>query len=75
VITASYQGSRYRLDVDRGPGCEPMIVTLPPTIEPALIAPGTDLRLGLLDPANVHVVEEEAASEPPLVSADLVVPA
>jgi putative spermidine/putrescine transport system ATP-binding protein len=75
VITASYQGSRYRLDVDRGPGCEPMIVTLPPTIEPASIAPGTDLRLGLLDPTGVHVVEEEAASEPPLVSADLVVPA
>jgi putative spermidine/putrescine transport system ATP-binding protein len=75
VITASYQGSRYRLDVDRGPGCEPMIVTLPPTTEPASIAPGADLRLGLIDPDNVHVVEEEAASEPPLVSADLVVPA
>jgi putative spermidine/putrescine transport system ATP-binding protein len=75
VITSSYQGSRYRLDVDRGPGCEPMIVTLPPTTVPASIAPGTDLNLGLLDPANVHVVEEEAASEPPLVAADLVVPA
>ncbi len=75
VITASYQGSRYRLDVDRGPGCEPMIVTLPPTVEPTSIAPGADLRLGLLDPSGVHVVEEEAASEPPLVSADLVVPA
>jgi len=52
-----------------------MIVTLPPTTEPASIAPGADLRLGLLDPDNVHVVEEEAASEPPLVSADLVAPA
>ena len=75
VITASYQGSRYRLDVDRGPGCEPMIVTLPPSTEPASIAPGADLRLGLLDPAGVHVVEEEAGSEPPLVAADLVVQA
>ncbi|MBS1678494.1 MAG: ABC transporter ATP-binding protein [Actinobacteria bacterium] len=72
VITASYQGSRYRLDVDRGPGCEPMIVTLPPTTEPASIAPGSDLRLALGDPQNVHVVEEEASAEPPLVSADLV---
>jgi putative spermidine/putrescine transport system ATP-binding protein len=75
VITASYQGSRYRLDVDRGPGCEPMIVSLPPTTEPAAIAPGSDLRLGLLDPTAVHVVEEEAAAEPPLVSSDIVVPA
>jgi putative spermidine/putrescine transport system ATP-binding protein len=75
VITSSYQGSRYRIDVDRGPGCEPLIVSLPPTTPPASIAPGVDLRLGLLDPATVHVVEEEAAAEPPLVSSDLVVPA
>jgi putative spermidine/putrescine transport system ATP-binding protein len=75
VITASYQGSRYRLDVDRGPGCEPLIVTLPPTTDPASIAPGCDLRLGLEDPGAVHVVDEEASSEPPLVSADIVVSA
>jgi putative spermidine/putrescine transport system ATP-binding protein len=75
VITSSYQGSRYRIDVDRGPNCEPLIVSLPPTTDPASIAPGVDLRLGLLDPSGVHVVEEEAASEPPLVSADIVVPA
>jgi putative spermidine/putrescine transport system ATP-binding protein len=75
VITSSYQGSRYRIDVDRGPGCEPLIVSLPPTTKPEAIAPGVDLRLGLLDPTAVHVVEEEAASEPPLVSADIVVPA
>jgi putative spermidine/putrescine transport system ATP-binding protein len=75
VITASYQGSRYRLDVDRGAGCEPMIVALPSTTEPAAIAPGAELRLGLADPGAVHVVEEEAASEPPLVAAELVTPA
>src|SRR6201996_3839928 len=75
VITSSYQGSRYRIDVDRGPGCEPLIVSLPPTTDPTSIAQGVDLRLGLLDPTGVHVVEEEAASEPPLVSADIVVPA
>src|SRR6201996_132702 len=75
VITSSYQGRRYRIDVDRGPGCEPLIVSLPPTTDPTSIAPGVALRLGLLDPTGVHVVEEEAASEPPLVSADIVVPA
>ena len=75
VITASYQGSRYRLDVDRGGGREPMIVTLPPTTDPTAIAPGTELRLGLAHPASVHVVEEEAGSEPPLVDAEIVVPA
>jgi putative spermidine/putrescine transport system ATP-binding protein len=75
VITASYQGNRYRLDCDRGPGCEPMIVSLPPTTDPATIAPGAELRLGLREPQKVHVVEEAAASEPPLVSSDIVVPA
>jgi putative spermidine/putrescine transport system ATP-binding protein len=75
VITASYQGSRYRLDVDRGRDCEPMIVSLPPTTEPSSIAPGASLRLALRDPDAVHVVDEEAASEPPLISADIVVPA
>ncbi|OJU85884.1 MAG: hypothetical protein BGO11_00880 [Solirubrobacterales bacterium 70-9] len=72
VITASYQGNRYRLDVDRGPGCEPMIVSLPPTTEPAMIAPGAELRLGLREPRKVHVVEEAAASEPSVIDADLV---
>ncbi len=55
--------------------CEPMIVTLPPTTDPTAIAPGTELRLGLAHPASVHVVEEEAGSEPPLVDAEIVVPA
>lgn len=72
VITASYQGSRYRLDVTRGEGREPMIVTLPPTTDPAAIAPGVELRLGIAHPGTVHVVEEEATSEPPLVAAELV---
>jgi putative spermidine/putrescine transport system ATP-binding protein len=75
VITASYQGNRYRLDVDRGRDCEPMIVSLPPTTDPKSIAPGASLRLALRDPDAVHVVDEEAGSEPPLVSADIVVPA
>jgi putative spermidine/putrescine transport system ATP-binding protein len=75
VMTVSYQGSRYRLDVDRGGDREAMIVSLPPTTDPAAIVPGGEMRLALSDPEAVHVVDEEAASEPPLVAADLVVPA
>jgi len=75
VVTASYQGNRYRLDVDRGGGCESMIVSLPPTIEPSSIVPGASLQLALRYPDAVHVVDEEAGSEPPLVAADIVVPA
>ncbi|HWI74541.1 MAG TPA: ABC transporter ATP-binding protein [Baekduia sp.] len=73
ILTASFQGSRYRLDVDRGAGQEPMIVTLPPTTDPARIAAGTTLELALRAPDDLHVVAEEASSEPPLVAADLVV--
>jgi putative spermidine/putrescine transport system ATP-binding protein len=72
VITASYQGSRYRLDVDRGAGQEPMIVTLPPTTPGASIAPGATLELALRSADGLHVVAEEASSEPPLIAADIV---
>jgi putative spermidine/putrescine transport system ATP-binding protein len=75
VVTASYQGSRYRLDVDRGADCEPMIVSLPPTSDPTVIAPGVELRLCLPDAGSVHVIEEEASAAPALVSADPAVPA
>jgi hypothetical protein len=75
IMAASFQGSRYRLDVDRGGGQEPMIVTLPPTTPATQIAPGMTLELALRTPDAVHVVAEDAASEPPLVEADLVMPA
>ncbi|MGX6446613.1 ABC transporter ATP-binding protein [Patulibacter sp. S7RM1-6] len=75
VITASYQGSRYRLDVDRGPGQEPMIVTLPPTTDAASIAPGTTVDLALRHPERIHVVPERIDAEPPLVASDLTVAA
>ena len=72
VITASYQGSRYRLDVDRGAGQEPMIISLPPTTPGASIAPGATLELALRAVDDVHVVSEDASSEPPLIAADIV---
>jgi putative spermidine/putrescine transport system ATP-binding protein len=72
ITTASFQGSRYRLDVDRGDGQEPMIVTLPPTTPAEQIAPGTTLDLALRSPGDLHVVAEDASSEPPLVESDLV---
>jgi putative spermidine/putrescine transport system ATP-binding protein len=75
VITASFQGSRYRLDVDRGDGHESMIVTLPPTTSPSTIGPGAEIELVLRSPGGVHVVPEEAAAEPPLIAADLSVAA
>jgi putative spermidine/putrescine transport system ATP-binding protein len=73
ITTASFQGSRYRLDVDRGEGREPMIITLPPTTAAETIAPGKTLELALRAPDAVHVVAEDAASEPPLMAADLAV--
>ncbi len=75
IVSASFQGSRYRLDVDRGGGQERMIVTLPPTTAPEQIAPGTTLELALRAPDSLHVVAEDATSEPPLMEADLAVPA
>jgi putative spermidine/putrescine transport system ATP-binding protein len=75
IVSASFQGSRYRLDVDRGGGLEPMIITLPPTTAPEQIAPGTTLELALRAPDSLHVVAEEATSEPPLIEADLAAPA
>jgi putative spermidine/putrescine transport system ATP-binding protein len=75
VITASYQGSRFRLDVDRGDGQEPMIVTLPPTTPATEIAPGAELELALVGREPLHVLAEEASSEPPLIEADIVVAA
>jgi putative spermidine/putrescine transport system ATP-binding protein len=75
VITASFQGSRYRLDVERGAGAEPMIVTLPPTTNPASIGPGAEIELVLRHPEDVHVVPEDASSEPPLIASDLTVAA
>jgi putative spermidine/putrescine transport system ATP-binding protein len=73
IITASFQGSRYRIDVDRGEGQEPLIVTLPPSTEPGKLAPGTEIELAMRPGTGVHVVDEDAASEPPLAEAELAV--
>ena len=73
IVTASYQGNRFRLDVSAGNGLEPMIVALPPTVDKRDLVPGATLEICLRTPDCAHVVAEEADSEPPLVDIDLAV--
>ncbi|EHN11925.1 polyamine ABC transporter ATP-binding protein [Patulibacter medicamentivorans] len=74
VTTASFQGTRYRLDVVHDE-VGAMIVTLPASTDPTTIAPGTTIELALNDGCDLHVVPEDVESEPPLVSADLTIAA
>ncbi len=57
VTTASFQGARYRIECEH-PVCGPIVATLPPDTSPALIGPGSELKLARCGTGPVHVLGE-----------------
>ena len=57
VTTASFQGTRYRIEC-RHPACGPIVATLPPDTPPSLIGPGSTLELARSGAGPVHVLGE-----------------
>jgi putative spermidine/putrescine transport system ATP-binding protein len=57
VTTASFQGTRYRIEC-RHPACGAIVATLPPDTPPALIGPGSKLQLARSGTGPVHVLGE-----------------
>jgi putative spermidine/putrescine transport system ATP-binding protein len=63
VVTARFQGSRYRLDVVHET-IGPMIMTVPPSSNESRIAPGSTVAFALLHDKEVHVVAEQIETSP-----------
>jgi putative spermidine/putrescine transport system ATP-binding protein len=57
VTTASFQGTRYRIE-GRHPTCGTIVATLPPDTPPSLIGPGSTLELARSGAGPVHVLGE-----------------
>jgi hypothetical protein len=57
VISASFQGTRYRIE-GRHPTCGTIVATLPPDTPPSLIGPGSTLELARSGAGPVHVLGE-----------------
>jgi putative spermidine/putrescine transport system ATP-binding protein len=57
VTTASFQGTRYRIECVH-PACGPLVATLPPDTPPSLIGPGSTLELARSGVGPVHVLGE-----------------
>jgi putative spermidine/putrescine transport system ATP-binding protein len=57
VRTASFQGSRYRIECEH-PACGAIVASLPPDTPPALIGPGSRLELARAGSGPVHVLGE-----------------
>ncbi|WP_320668970.1 ABC transporter ATP-binding protein [Patulibacter defluvii] len=63
VLTASYQGTRYRLDVEHET-LGRLIATLPSWADAASLAPGAMVTLGLRTVDAIHVLAEERPPSP-----------
>jgi putative spermidine/putrescine transport system ATP-binding protein len=57
VTTASFQGTRYRIECLH-PACGTIVATLPPDTPPSLIGPGSTLELARSGAGPVHVLGE-----------------
>jgi len=57
VTTASFQGTRYRIECEH-PACGSIVATLPPDTAPSLIGPGSRLELARSGSGPVHVLGE-----------------
>ena len=71
VTTASFQGTRYRIECLH-PACGTIVATLPPDTPPALIGPGSTLELARSGAGPVHVLGEslpQARAEAELAAA------
>ena len=71
VTTASFQGSRYRLECEH-PSCGPIVASLPPDTPAGAIGPGVRVELARSGNGPVHVLGEslpEARAEAQLAAA------
>jgi putative spermidine/putrescine transport system ATP-binding protein len=60
IRTTSFQGSRYRVELEHG-DLGTLVATLPTEVSPTEVAPGLEVEIACVAPAAVHVIEGESA--------------